>query len=237
MTLPLPSVSDLETFLGVTSVDASRGLMMLTGAYNLCLSVANPLPTSAEIVVLAIAARAFSNPEGITSETVGPYSVQRASGGLYLTKGDRATLRRLNGGAAAFSIDTLPTGVSAVQLITVTGSPTGGTFTLGLAGQVSASLPFDITGSALQSALQAVPTIGVGNVSVAGSGPYTVTFIGNLATRPIDLLTAVSGLTGGTSAGVQVTNVTTGIFAPGQNLPYWDNGYLNLNGPSIAGSQ
>jgi hypothetical protein len=32
------------------------------------------------------------------------------SGGLWLTRNDKATLRRLNGGGGAFTIDTVPAG-------------------------------------------------------------------------------------------------------------------------------
>ena len=235
--MTLPSVSDLQTFLGNSSIDSNRALMMLDGAYNLCSSIVTPLPETAAFVVLTVAARAFSNPEGITSETVGPFSVQRASAGLYLTKSDKATLRRLSGRKGAFSADTLPTGVSAVQLVTILGAPTGGTFTLSFGGQLTTALPFNATASAVQVALGALSIIGSTNISVSGNGPYTVTFIGDLATCPVDLIVGISNLTGGTNPSVQVTNLVTGVFGPGQNLPYWDASYLNLNGTTIVGRQ
>lgn len=239
MTLPLPSVSDLETYMGMASdsIDPARGLMMLNDAYNRCALIANPLPAEAQGVVLGVAARAFANPEGITAETVGPYSVQRPTGGLWLSKDDKATLRRMAGAGGAFSIDTLPTGVSAVQLIAIIGSPTGGTFTLSFAGQSSTAIAYNASGAVVQAALQAIPTVGMGNVTVTGDGPYTVTFTGTMVTTPVDTIVAVSHLTGGTGPGVTVTVITTGVYAPGQNLPYWDNGYYNLNGPSVVGSQ
>lgn len=237
MTLPLPSVSDLETFIGTTGLDADRALMMIQGAYNRCSGIVSPLPDTAAEIVLGVAARAFANPEGVTSETVGPYSVQRPSNGLYLTKADKADLRRLAGTVTAFSIDTLPKGVSAVQSIAITGSPTGGTFTFTFAGQTTSALPYNVTAGALQTALQALPAFGAGNVAVTGSGPFTVTWQNDLATTPIATLTTVSSLTGGTSPAVTVVSLVDGVLAPGQGLPYWDARYLTPGGAFLLGSQ
>lgn len=223
--MPTPTTSDLALYLGVTSIDSDRATLILGLAVNLCESIVTPLPDSANVVVLAVAARAFANPEGITGETVGPYTVQRAAAGMYLTKSDKATLRRLAGGSGAFSIDTLPTGVNAVQLITVAAS--AGTFKLALSGQSTTALAFGATSSDLQTALGALSLIGAGNVTVSGSGPFVVTFVNDMGLAPIPTLTAdVSALTGT----VTVATTTHGVFRPGANLPYWDRDYGYGNG-------
>ncbi|WP_052336142.1 hypothetical protein [Mycobacterium canetti] len=104
------------------------------------------------------------------------------------------------------------------QLVTITGSPTGGTFTLTYAGQTTAGIAYNAAASAVQSALAALSTVGAGNVSVSGSagGPYTVTFLGALGSQDVALLTASgAGLTGGTSPGVTVATVTPAHYANG----------------------
>lgn len=235
MTLTLPTAADLQTFLGASTIDTPRAMMMLTLAYDLCSTIVSPLPDTAQGVVLTVASRSFVNPEGITAETVGPYSVQRPSPGLYLTKSDKATLRRLGGGATAFSIDTIPAGTSAVQTITVNGLPTGGTFTLNFAGQITTPLAYNATASAVQAALEALPSFGTGNVAVTGPGPFTVTWQNALVTTPIGTLVAVSSLTGGTNPSVTVVSTVDGVYAPGQALPYWDKGYSSSTGGTILG--
>jgi len=92
------------------------------------------------------------------------------------------------------------------QTVTITGSPTGGTFTLTYKGQTTAGIAFNAAASAVQSALIALSTIGTGNVTVSGSagGPYTVTFAGTLAKDTTALTASGAGLTGGTSPNVSV---------------------------------
>lgn len=102
-----------------------------------------------------------------------------------------------------------------VQTISITGTPTGGSFALGFNGQVT-SLPYNATSSQVQTALQALSTIGAGNVTCTGGPlpgtPVVCTFAGTLATGQQPLLTEYSGaLTGGTSPAVVVTHTTPGL--------------------------
>lgn len=98
---------DLSTYVGV-AVDVGRATMLLGLAQDLAEAIITPLPAQAKAVVLSAAARGYANAQGITSETIGPYSVQRPAAGVYLTKGERAALRRLSGGGGAFSASMLP---------------------------------------------------------------------------------------------------------------------------------
>ncbi|MGW5387206.1 hypothetical protein [Nocardia sp. NPDC003963] len=60
--------------------------------------------------------------------------------------------------------------------VTVPAGTTAGTFPLTFNGQTAASIAFDATTSAVQSALVALSTIGTGNATVTGTaGNYTVT--------------------------------------------------------------
>lgn len=97
------------------------------------------------------------------------------------------------------------------QSVTVTGSPTGGTFTLTYAGQTTSGIAYNASAATVRSALEALSTVGYGNVDVTGSGPYTVTFRGDLAGTNVAQMTASgSGLTGGSSPNVTVATSNAG---------------------------
>lgn len=111
-----PTSSDLALYLGVDTIDATRAAFLISQAESLAKTVLSTLPDGATTVVLSASARGYANPLGITSETVGVYSVSRPMGGVYLTKGERSTLRRLAGGSAAFTIDPTPADAGAGKL-------------------------------------------------------------------------------------------------------------------------
>jgi len=72
------------------------------------------------------------------------------------------------------------TGAAEVQRIMPTGS--SGSFVLNFNGQTTASLPFNATGPQVQAALEALSTVGTGNVSVTlVNGTFVVVFTGSLA--------------------------------------------------------
>jgi hypothetical protein len=112
--------------------------------------------------------------------------------------------------------------VNEIQTVTITGTPTGGTFTLSYKGQTTTAIAYNAAAAAVQAALQALSTIGSGNATVSGSagGPYTVTFVGALAGINVDQLGAVGSFTGGSSPAVAVVTAT-----PGQPAPYV-NGFI-----------
>jgi hypothetical protein len=101
------------------------------------------------------------------------------------------------------------------QTVTITGTPTGGTFTLTYSGETTAGIAYNAAAAAVQSALEALPSISAGDVTVTGGPgpgtPYVVTFGGNLAGANVAQMTAsAGGLTGGTSPAVAVTTSTPG---------------------------
>lgn len=104
--------------------------------------------------------------------------------------------------------------VNAVQTVTLSGSPTGGTFNLKYAGQTSAAIAYNAAATVVQAALQAIPSIGAGNASVAGSngGPYVITFVGARGGQFIAPITAGDHTTGGTHS-IAVAQTTTGVNA------------------------
>lgn len=110
-------------------------------------------------------------------------------------------------------------GTAEVQTVTITGAPTGGTFTLTYSGQTTGPIAFNAIGTTVGTALNALPNLdGVVVTGVAG-GPYTVTFpvdMGNVA----QMTASGAGLTGGTAPAVGVVTATPGV-APSTEPGTW----------------
>jgi hypothetical protein len=111
-------------------------------------------------------------------------------------------------------------GTNAAQTLTITGTPTGGTFKLTFNGIETATIAYNAAAAAVQSALEAISTIGTNNVSCSGGAlpatPVIITFVNQLAAEPQNLITVTSpAFTGGSSPAGAVTNTTTGIRAVG----------------------
>lgn len=109
------------------------------------------------------------------------------------------------------------------QTLTVTGSPTSFAPTIifkGRAGSLASAASF--TAATIQTLLEGIPTIGIGNVLVTGGPlpgtPLTVTFIGKLGGQDVPLMTTTgTTFTAGTSptfvaaAGVAGADASTGL--------------------------
>lgn len=98
---------ELGIYLGA-SVDEDRAQFLIDMAESLCLSVVDPLPDAARAVVLDVAARAYTNPTAVPQQSAGPFSMGGAAGGVWLTRQNESTLRRLAGFGGAFSIGCEP---------------------------------------------------------------------------------------------------------------------------------
>lgn len=103
------SASDLGTYLGA-AIDTNRATYLIGLAVQLCQSVINPLPDGSDSVVLDVVARAYGNPGNVDQQTTGPFTTSygTVAGGLWLTRKNKGTLRRLAGGGGAFTVDTTP---------------------------------------------------------------------------------------------------------------------------------
>jgi hypothetical protein len=128
------------------------------------------------------------------------------------------------------------TAVNEVQTVTITGTPTGGTFKLMFGDQVSASIAYNAAAAAVQTALAALSNIGTGNVTCGGGAlpgtAVTVTFSGTLAGRNVPMLVVVdAALTGGTAPAIAVTETTPGKQAGGYWKAYAD---ANADGSEVA---
>lgn len=111
-------------------------------------------------------------------------------------------------------------GANEQQIITLTGTPSGGNFTLTFGANTTSGIAYNAAAATVQTALQGLASIGSGNATVSGSagGPWTVTFSGALASANQPQLTASgSSLTGGSSQAIAVTTPTA---SAGPN--HWD---------------
>ena len=100
-----------------------------------------------------------------------------------------------------------------VQTVTVTGSPTGGTFTLTFGANTTSTIAFNASAATVQAALVALASVGAGNASVTGSngGPWTVEFISGKGNASQSLITrAANSLTGGSSPDAVIARVQAG---------------------------
>lgn len=107
------------------------------------------------------------------------------------------------------------TAANDVQTLTVTGTPTGGTFVLTFNGDVTAAIAYNAAAADVQAALEALPSIGTGNV-VGSSGPLpgtavVLTFGSALGNRQMPNISIYSAsFTGGTAPAASVAHTTPG---------------------------
>lgn len=121
------------------------------------------------------------------------------------------TARMLVASAPGYGWDAVPD-LNEQQTLRILGSPTGGTFQLNYAGQITSGIAHDADAATVEAALEALTNIGSGNVSCSG-GPLPATaivieFTSSLGATDVDAITTIdSDLTGGTSprASVRVT--------------------------------
>jgi hypothetical protein len=130
-------------------------------------------------------------------------AVDRHDDRLYVAEGNRISVYRSDG-----ALDT----VDEVQSATVS-EASGGTYTLEFKGAKTTPLNWNATAAEVEAALKALPTIGAGNVSVAGSPPsYGITFTGTLAATDVEALKAdATGLAGGPNKGVSIKETVKGF--------------------------
>lgn len=123
------------------------------------------------------------------------------------------------------------TAASEVQSMSSNGA-SAGNFTLTFNGQTTAPIVYNAAAAVVQTALQALSTIGAGGVTVGG-GPanttaLTFTFAGTLANTAQPLITAtLTGLTGAT--GGVITRTTTGTPADTRyEMDLWHEDSMNV---------
>jgi len=139
---------------------------------------------------------------------------------------------RLPKGFTAYTAN-FPTAINqdAIQTITLTGTPTGGTWTISYGGYTTTALAPNASASVVQAALVALTSIGTGNCTVASpvAFNYTVTFTGTLGNKPIaplttdgHLLTPTTTITVETTTpGSTASSGPTGVVIPTRQGRIW----------------
>ena len=148
----------------------------------------------------------------------------------------------LTGGAIGVNtIQTHAAAVNEVIDVTLTGSPTGGTFTLTYSGQTTGTIAYNASAATVTSALEALSNIGVGDVSVTASGTlasgygWRIEFTALLAGADQVLTASGASLTG---AGADTFTVSTATTPTGphhwDNANNWDTGAVPVNSDDIV---
>lgn len=156
------------------------------------------------------------NETGVSEVTFGPTNFptnsSNTNGTFALTVANLQDMYMLADKGAM--VRTNGTNTNDVQTITITGTPTGGTLALGYNGVISNPIAYNSNAATVQTALQAMSTIGNGNMTCTG-GPFpgsavVCTFNGSLAPGyRLPLVSNIGGLTGGSPA-ISITHTTPG---------------------------
>lgn len=91
-----------------------------------------------------------------------------------------------------------------VQVVTLVGTPTGGTFTISYGGNTTTPLAYNAAAGTIQTAVRLLPGLGAATVTGTAPGPFTFTLnvVGG-ASGPLSV--NQTALTGGTAAASQAT--------------------------------
>lgn len=128
---------------------------------------------------------------------------------------------------------TIDAPIDEVQRVYFTGNPTGGKFRLSYGLQYTDDIPFGSEASVVESALEALPAIGAGNVSVMKQPDgYLVTFINSMGGMDVEQLVGWHGwfgfgLTGGFFPNIQTATVVKGTAALSEQLVNMLNQTIN----------
>jgi hypothetical protein len=156
------------------------------------------------------------NAAGVAADASGPYMNRR-----YLVAGTVLSKRPDN----TYEKYTAATDVAAgsVRVVTLVGPPTGGTFALGLGGQTTGQLAYNISAANLTTAITGLSNVGATNASTTlttdanGQPVYTITFAAAIGEPP--LLTAdATQLTGPGNQDVTIQETQQQTAAGAQNV-------------------
>jgi hypothetical protein len=174
----------------------------------------------------------------ISGGILGDFTIENAAVSFSLT--NAATKDGTGWGKGPYNVVPSVGGTNEVQTVTISGSPTGGSFTLTLDGATTATIAYNAINSAVQTALLTATGKTAGDIVVTGgpgpATPYTVTFGGAYAKTNVPTMTATSSLTGGTTPAVAVTTPTPGTSpSAGTLLTALDvNDHLHVQYTTIA---
>ena len=183
-----PAVAQVDTVTFPSDVAAGQVVNMVIGLKTLSVTLTGT--TQAEIISEVVVSW--------NTSTIPEFSEVAAAIGSI--EGTMALTAKTAG--KPFAVTTsIGSGNNEIQVITLSGTDaTGGTFTLTFDGQTTGDIAYNASAATIETALEALSKIGVGDTTVSGSagGPWTVEFTGALAVTNVALMTIdVTNLTGG----------------------------------------
>ena len=103
-------------------------------------------------------------------------------------------------------------GAFDTQTLSITGTPTGGTFRLAftVGGLSTAAIPYNATAAQVQSAMQALPALTGWVTCTGGPLPGSPVIINFTRLQSMQTLIATNSLTGGTTPAIVITHATMG---------------------------
>jgi hypothetical protein len=118
---------------------------------------------------------------------------------------------------------------NAQQTVTLSGA-TGGTFTLSFEAKTTAAIAYNASALEVQTGLEALTTIGAGNVVVTGAagGPYTIEFTHHLGARAVATMTCEA-------AGLSPSGATCTVAATVAGFNHFRVVKYNAEGTSALG--
>lgn len=140
---------------------------------------------------------------------------------------------------------TLTAQPNEVQTFTVTGVPSGGTFTLSFGGYTTAAIAYNAASAVVVAALVLLPSIGAGGVTATGGAlpatPVVITFAANNAGKHQPLIGFnIAALTGGAPVATMVETTAGGMdvvaqpIFPTHNTIYVDSLAANLGTTALT---
>lgn len=108
------TTDDLAAYMQRASVNVDTATLLADLVEGLIVgeigAVAAPVPSRVLAVALEATARAYRNPDGVSSETIDDYTIRRdpSTAGVYLTDQEIRRLHIADGGAVSRSVELAP---------------------------------------------------------------------------------------------------------------------------------
>ena len=152
-----------------------------TQSHELIIDASLLVPTSQGLTAIAIAGATNVKEQEVLSLVQSPAALQNTWTATY-------------GAIAVSNIQVGTSALNAIQQIALPAGTYGGSFSLAFGSKNTVSLPYNATAAAIQTALQALSSIGANNVLVTATSTttWTVTFTGTLGLAAQSLITANS---------------------------------------------
>lgn len=166
--------------------------------------------------------------EGLLGANGRPINRESYGGILFADAGEKAGSTSLIIPVVSRDMD------SNVWVVTVTGSPTGGTFKLSLNGTQTASIAYNAAAATVEAAIEAVAGIPDCTVTGSNGGPWTVTFAG---TAYVAVALGTNALTGGSTPSVTTVESATAHSTGLTDLYAYRVGLDGFHGVSTVGGQ